>query len=382
MVKKIANSFPNIKVRDISTNTQIFLFAKSAGRCEICNILLVKDEVTQKNIIWGEKAHIHAFNPGGNRTKLTKLYLNTLDNLMLLCPNCHTKIDKPKQEEEYSIKWLQECKTKHEKKILLSTSAKSSNETKVLKVIANINTQTVKLSKNQIIKALMDEGLYSVEEKYEEIDFTNFDGLNNNTYWESKKEEIDNIIAKFQSDLRRNNLEHISVFAIGPMPLLMYLGSKLDDTVETKFFQKHRDGEHWLWNKGSAKTKYAMRKITEGHKNKIALLLSLSGFIEHDTIPTKILDGYTIYELFVDPNPNYNFLRTEKDLMNFQKEYATTISTIKNNHPNIKEIHIFPAVPAPIAIVCGRSLNKNSDPRLKVYNRSQKNNFVYALSIK
>ena len=47
-------------------------------------------------------------------------------------------------------------------------------------------------------------------------------------------------------------IRHLSVFAAGRIPLLVYLGSKLDDKVPTDLYQKQRDGEEgWHWDDGA-----------------------------------------------------------------------------------------------------------------------------------
>lgn len=370
------------KARGISENTKVLLFAITAGRCELCNESVIKDMATQKKLIWGEMAHIYAFSESGSRANKNKIRKNDVDNLLLTCPGCHEKIDKKDQEKFYSVEYLKKIKSEHEARIKLSTSFTSRQQTKVLKMIANVCSETVKLSTADMVTALMSEKLLPYEEKNEEIDFTNNSGINNSTYWKAKTQEINQSLSKFYSDLKREKIEHVSVFGIGPIPLLIFLGSKLENKIRTKVFQRHRDGENWKWKRGKPRAVYKFKLLKEGlDKSKVALLLSLSGSVNQQLLPDSITKEYYIYELSLDGNPNYNFLRTEKDLLNFEKDFSTAISKIKNNHSGIKSIDAFPAIPAPVAIICGRALNKNSDPRLKIYNTYSKNKFKYILTI-
>jgi len=369
------------KARGIKEDVRVLLFARTAGRCELCNELLIKDAVTSIDIIWGQMAHIYAFSKDGPRSNEKRSGNNDVDNLLLACPSCHVKIDKNVQVKNYSVEYLQKMKSDHEARIKLATSFKSAQKTKVLKMIANINNETVKLCKQDMVEALMTEKLLPYEEENEEIDFTHNFGSNDTIYWKSKSQEINQILAKFYSDLNREKIEHVSIFGIGPMPLLMYLGSKLENKIKTKFFQRHRDGEDWKWKKGNPMAVYEFNLIKKGtDKNKAALLLSLSGMIDRKLLP-KAIGNCCIYELSLVGGPNYNFLRTENDLFNFEKSFSTCISKIKNNHPSLKHIDVFPAVPAPVAIVCGKSLNKNSDPKLRIFNSYNRNKFKYSLTI-
>jgi len=368
--------------RSIKPQTKMLLLAVTAGRCEICNNLVIKDSFTGKDIFYGEAAHIYAFNEGGARSKKVKLYDNNFKNLLLACPDCHTKIDKKGQVKYYSAEYLKRLKMEHEKRIKTVTGFNPHRRTKILRLMANIKNETVKISQHEIISALLPERLYPCEDVCEEIDFTSTAGLENSIYWKSKMQEADQILNKFYSDLKRDKIEHVCVFGLGPIPLLMYLGSKLDNKIATKLFQRHRDGEGWNWNKGKPKAEYKFNSVQKGKiKNRVALLLSLSGTVNRDLLPPTVKNSYAIYELAVNPEPNYNFLRSEKDLHNFETSFTTAISVIKNKHKGLKDIEMFPAVPAPIAIACGRLLNKNSDPRLKIFNTYSKNKFKYSLTI-
>lgn len=79
------------------TQTKLRLFADSAGYCQrpTCRNRLFSDKDSEDYHI-AEMAHIFAAVDGGPRTKpsLGKTERANYDNLILLCPNCHTEIDK------------------------------------------------------------------------------------------------------------------------------------------------------------------------------------------------------------------------------------------------------------------------------------------------
>jgi len=374
------NIFEVKKGRGVDLNNKVLLFSIAGGRCELCNELLIKDKITKKDVILGEMAHIYAFNKGGARAKGDKLYLNKVENLILVCGSCHDRIDKKQLLKYYTDEYLLRIKKEHEKRIRLLTGFKNDRRTKVLKIVANVNNEVVELSNDDIVEALMKEQLFSYEDNPTELNFTSTSGINNTVYWKSKMQEVDEIVKNFYYSLKRDSIKQVSIFGIGPIPLLIYLGSKLENKIKTKLFQRHRDGENWNWKGGNSEVKYKFNLVRKGlSDNKVAILLSLSGYIDQKLLPGIINKDYSIYELSLESNPNYNFLRTEKDLFNFEKEFSTAISKIKNNHAGLRYIDIFPAVPAPIAIACGRSLNKNSDPKLRIYNTSNRNKFRYSL---
>lgn len=79
------------------THTQRRLFAASAGYCQnpACTNELFVD-AAGKSIHVAEMAHVFAANDGGPRAKsmLTEAERGAFENLLVLCANCHTMVDK------------------------------------------------------------------------------------------------------------------------------------------------------------------------------------------------------------------------------------------------------------------------------------------------
>src|SRR5262249_14452906 len=84
-------------------------------------------------------------------------------------------------------------------------------------------------------------------------------------------------------------IEHISVFAFAPIPLLVYLGNQINDKVTADLFQRHKDTEDWSWKSSDSVVKYQFQQLQDGlDPSKIALVLSLSGIIAIETLPQEI----------------------------------------------------------------------------------------------
>ncbi|WP_342360574.1 HNH endonuclease [Terrarubrum flagellatum] len=95
------------------------LWANAAGRCSFrdCRLRLCTDQ-SQKiaNHTLGEMAHIRGERKGANRfdASQTDAERNSYDNLILLCPNHHTLIDKQANETKFSVEALHDMKSTHE----------------------------------------------------------------------------------------------------------------------------------------------------------------------------------------------------------------------------------------------------------------------------
>lgn len=100
------------------SHTKLKLFADSGGYCQNpqCNINLFQN-IGDSDFHIAEMAHIISASDGGPRTDvlIAKDLKGNFSNLILLCPTCHTKIDKAELEfpEETIIKW----KESHSEKI-------------------------------------------------------------------------------------------------------------------------------------------------------------------------------------------------------------------------------------------------------------------------
>lgn len=69
------------------------LWGKAAGRCSLCEIDLLPILEQSPELI-GEMAHIIGYKKDAARGDADRQYDNLYDNLILLCPTCHTKVDK------------------------------------------------------------------------------------------------------------------------------------------------------------------------------------------------------------------------------------------------------------------------------------------------
>ena len=101
-----------------SNNTKLRLFADSGGFCANPNCLAeIFAESEENEIHIGEMAHVISAGDKGPRAEkdMTDEQRATYENLILLCPNCHTKIDKA--EEDFPVDLLIEWKTHHKETI-------------------------------------------------------------------------------------------------------------------------------------------------------------------------------------------------------------------------------------------------------------------------
>ncbi len=101
----------------ISDSDTKLLWARAAGICSNpdCRADLTVILTTGDSFNIGEMAHVMAHRPGGPRGAEGG-GPDTYDNLILLCPTCHRRVDKA-PPGQYSIEKLHHWKAKHEENI-------------------------------------------------------------------------------------------------------------------------------------------------------------------------------------------------------------------------------------------------------------------------
>lgn len=98
-------------------------------------------------------------------------------------------------------------------------------------------------------------------------------------------------------------------------------------------------------------------------------------------LPDSIGLGFTLYELrLVSEVPHPQFLTHRADLDAFERAYQVALGVIRQAHPGLKLLHLVPAIPAPVAVACGRSLLR-VDPPLLVYDYRRAEGYIPTLTI-
>jgi hypothetical protein len=361
---------PVIRVqRGIRDLTRLLLLVRAGGRCEFDdhNDYLLQHPLTLTPGNFAQMAHIVAFKEDGPRGKfpLPAAYINDISNLMLVCPQCHKLIDD--HPDQYPVSVLQKYKESHEDRIFHVTGLGPDKKTTVVQLKARIAGQTIAIPVAQVTKAVAPR--YPTDAKGHLIDLTAINSEGKAFIQEAARCIKQKLERLYEPGMDVHETRHISLFALAPIPLLVYLGSQLSNKVPVDVFQRHRDTEDWVWKDSGTPAEYRFDKIRQGRGHGgIALILSLSGKIKLEALPAEINDEFTVYELTLanmEPNPTY--LRQRDDLTRFKDAYQGALRTIARECGQCDAIHLFPAVPAPVAVFCGRELLPKVDPKLVVY---------------
>lgn len=369
----------------IRPEVQLKLWVLSGGRCEFpgCNKQVWRDGLTLKEDNFAHMAHNIAASPDGPRGDKIHSPKRVTDysNLLLLCTT-HSKLVDGKHKHEYTVEMLSEYKRRHEERIRIQTDVGPEMGTTVMRFVAPIRERRMSVSSGQAYAAISPR--FPADPKGISIDYSSFESGNTQSYWSSVAKDID---SKVKNALATGNdhqrVEHLSVFAIAPIPLLVYLGNRIGGTMPTDIYQKHRDTDDWKWQKEIRNDPFAYvtnKSARKKRAKRVALMLSLSGRVDSAEV-RKVTDGAPWYEITIS-NPDRDYLKRRSQLTKFAEAYRTVLTEIRTLYGGDAEIWLFPAIPVSIAVACGRELLPKSDPHLVVFdNMNDKGGFVRTLKI-
>lgn len=373
-----------MSVSSISLANKNILWGKSAGRCQYrgCNTSLYLSDLTKAEFNQSYIAHIVADVPGGPRGHATRsdLLKDDLSNLMLLCDQHHRLIDKV-DVSGHPESLLLEMKKEHEDRVEKVTSIGVNMHSHILIYRANVGTHTPEISYETARKYLLPNR-YPAMSSAIDLGLTNSPQRDkNDSFWST---ELENLTTQFEEQirpkLRKGEVKHLSIFGFAPMPLLIKLGTLINDIHDAEIHQPVRSPKTWNLDDANTTTEYKVVYPTERHPT-VALNISLSATINNDRIHDVLGDKCSIYTITID-SPFNDFLKSKKQLQDFSVVYRKLLNKMKADYGSATPVHIFPAMPIAVAIEMGRVWMPKADMSLFVYDENTANSgFFKALEI-
>jgi SMODS-associated and fused to various effectors sensor domain len=361
-----------MSVTSISDKNRYLLWVKSGGRCQYrgCNKSLQQDILTKRNFNQSYIAHIVADVAGGPRGDALRssLLKDDITNLMLLCDSHHRLVDKV-DVGAHSEPVLLQMKKEHEYRIETVTAILPNMFSHMLTYKANVGLHTPEMSYQSLSDYLKPSYYPAIADT---IDLSLSNSLQRDkdaAFWATEEE---NLKAQFNKKLFQNfakgEIKHLSVFAFAPIPLLIKLGTLINDIYPAEIYQPVRDPRTWKLNDETIEIKYHVTYPVNKHST-VALNISLSGTITDDRITDVIGRDVSIYTLTID-TPFNDYLKSKRHLQDFSIEMRKLFNYIKTNHSANTPIHIFPAMPIAKAIELGRVWMPKADMPMFLYDQN------------
>ena len=378
MEKNVSSEIKRTAIRE---SVKLRLWGMAAGRCEICNKLLYLDSHYGDDANFAENAHIHAVGKTGPRhdSEMTQDEINCVENLMLLCSEHHHLIDtKP---ENYSSSFLIEQKLAHEERVRRLTEIQDGNSCKMVTFFSNIDNAEI-FSSNSILKrAVVKANMYPKQDDPIEL----HSGMvtkyrpSKDLMQEKARDLEEQIKLYFGNIVKKEDI--VAIFALAPQPLLFKLGSLLCDQLNVRVFQCHREGDKWTWPDDCLTVNFQTFQSKSASDTNIAMVIDLSAKIVDERVENVLGENCSIYHLTI-PEPNRGFVKSIEIQDDFIHSFRALMEKIKNDNPKAQRIHLFPAMPASLAIRAGMDIMPKVDLPVVVYDQlAQQNSFEETIMI-
>lgn len=373
--------------RHIPDQVQRELWARAAGRCQFegHNRLLHTSCVTQESVNAAQKAHIYAFSENGPRGrgpyKGNLEALNDVSNLMLMCYDCHKKIDQAGGADRYPADLLIAWKTQHEKRVEIVTGIAPDKKSSVVLYGANIGSEKSPIQYHACVEAMFPQW-YPATERPVTVSMTSELNDSSPQYWQTESLHLLKVFQrKILSIIDDEPCKHFSVFALAPQPLLIQLGALLTDKIDVETYQLHREPKGWLWQDCADDLDYIINR-PDSFDGKPALIVSLSDHVSTERITRVIGEDTSIWEITLK-NPHNDFMQAKQQLSLFRKRLRSLIVEIKRAHGEATPLHIFPVMPVSCAIEFGRARMPKADMPWLIYDHDMKTQeFIKAIELK
>lgn len=369
----------------IPQKTASALWARAGGRCQYrgCNDDLVGDLISgREDATFGFIAHIVGDSidgPRGDAVRSPQL-ARSLENLMLMCAKHHKLIDVV-DVDGHPESVLLAMKAEHESRIQVLTAIDEDRASHVIRFGANIGENEALVSTKAIFAAMqphhhpacgqtIDLELIGCAYKDDEA-----------AYWVFQR---DNLRRQFDTKVRgrveRQEVRHLSVFALAPQPLLIELGRLLCDIVPATVRQRHREPATWSWQPDQPPIDFSVSEPVQGAAGEVALKLGISATVTDERIAKVLGDSAAIWSVTA-ANPHNDILRRPEDQAAFRQLMRSLFDRIKAVHGEGAIIHVFPAMPASLAVELGRVWMPKSDLAMTIYDNNRAAGFVPTITI-
>ncbi|MHA4945686.1 SAVED domain-containing protein [Micromonospora sp. SD19] len=379
----------------VTEQNKILVWARAAGRCTFCNLSLVEATEIGEAVPIGELAHNVGWSEGSPRGEAPLPFEQRADasNLILACRNCHKPIDDGGVAGRYTVEELKRRKQEHESRIESLSAIGADRSAYVLRIVGDVRGVPAELARSTVLAATTAAGLYprilpgSHWDSDADLDLRNRGSLNR-TDFERLAWEIADFTKRVHDGVRRDAVTRLAVFAFARIPLLIALGSRLDDKVSTIVFQRHRTDTMNAWTWPSNQKQMVLFRVTRVRmgesRQSVTLVLNLSGTIHEQDLPTEAAVNHHIYSIAPVPpaESGPTLLSSPADLASFEGILREFLASVEADHGRLDEINVFAAVGISAAVTIGRVLMPHVSPALNVYDRRDDGTFFLALQVR
>jgi CBASS immunity sensor of nucleotide second messenger signals len=340
------------------------IWARSAGLCAFpgCGAALYEDRALLRPANLGEIAHNVSASKKGPRgdVKRSHQLSNNSRNLILLCRIHHRQVDEG-DAEHYSEALLQSWKNAHERNVRMASALSGKAGAKPLVIRGPIGGQQSAVNNQAIARAMLDNYMPALADPAV-IDLpegAHADGTSD--YWTAHANTI-----RDRLRLHHDGTADLAIFPLAEIPALICLGRLLGDKKPFALYQYDRHAKGWSFQKPAAPAADFTFTQIAPFKGAVALKLALTANIADERVIKAVGTEVPIIE-FTTKSPSTDLVQSEATIVAFSRAIRKCLEMIERQGGVNVEIHVFPAMPAPLAVALGASVMPKVPNPLHVY---------------
>lgn len=306
--------------------------------------------------IIGEIGHVNASSNTGPRPDVD-LDMSSRDayaNLILLCRNCHRKVDT--LQDAYTKETLLEIKSSHEAWVRTALPERG---------FSSLRWRSLRLQGEvPFDPATIPQALSPDQESGETV--INVSGIE--AGWPSVQQRLRNQIQGVIAETDPLSAR-IAVFPLAPTSACVFTGFLLTNRLNVRAFQYHRDDSSWIWPSGQVPLTMPTIKQTvqSGSPSaEVFILFELSSLIDASELQDNIGGDQAVFRCLIS-NPSTSWLRSKSQLDELARKSREVFESAASLYPRSQRWHIIYAGPAPGGIVVGQQLNPTMIPVVQLY---------------
>jgi hypothetical protein len=330
------------------------LWVAAAGRCEFrgCCKRVDRDFLTKNKCKVGEYAHIIADSPGGSRgvPGLSEKLAADASNLMLACFDCHARIDRHGQSNEFSAEQLRAMKRDHEARIERVYSAAGVVESMPVIMSFPVGAHVPVIDVRHIQYAMLTNSDFNCFPTTTSIhiDQSNFFLQDNDPdFWGSAQRALTNQYEQriLPELIARGGAAHLTIAGFAPIPMLMKLGALVGDKTPATIMDL--PGEKWLWDtRDSCPEPSYTFVVPPVLPREVSVVVSISGRAQHP-VGRKVVEFHAVA-------PDRGIIRKESHVQQFRTSFNAFLQKLSTAGARV--LHVHPATPLSASIEIGRTL--------------------------
>ncbi len=378
------------------TETQrVEMLVRCGGRCALCNRYLLEGALSHREVTFGELAHIIGLqdderSPRGQDEDLTEAERNDPNNLMFICESEHEEIDKAGSRDMFPTEWLRKVKAEHEARIFHLTGLAPERSTVPIRMVAPVRGNTTEVDRDTTAQAVIHSAMrfpkFRLSDRHAiEIDLRQLPGEEEAgpDYYNVARMAIDEVMDNnIRAGLLKDDIRHLSIFAFARLPLLVYLGSKLDDGTPTDIYQRHRSTEAWAWPAEGGTLDFTVDvPATEESPTEAVLIVNVTGTIQANELPPN-LNEMPMLSITAEGSREADIIDSNEKLAAFEKACRSLAGRIEDRgYKSVDRLHVFAATGVSAAVTLGRVFDPNVHPTMVLYDRKDGTGYIHAMEI-